>query len=249
MIEIYYSKKGTPYLWASDLHKQLEIQTPLSMWFPRMIDYGFVENQDFSRHNKIVMTANNMEKEKFDWAVQIDMAKHIAMIQRTEQGKALRQYLLNLDKKVQEGLLLSHVQMSALFDICKVLGFFTVQIFFEQEHFAMKDKPKDWWQYRAKLFGYSKKDLQSMLAALGKRYLSQRQALINLDKYELVRIATMDMFLAMGKSEDYAKNVAAFAKSIAKEIRPEIYDDRDDTPIDFKSIETKERIKEIKQYK
>lgn len=101
MLEIHNSKKGTPYVWASDLHKQLEIQTPLSMWFPRMVEYGFVENQDYSQHNKIVTLEQGGSNTKHDWAMQLEMAKHIAMIQRTEKGKAIRKFFLTCYSKVK----------------------------------------------------------------------------------------------------------------------------------------------------
>jgi phage anti-repressor protein len=134
-IEVKKSPKGTPYVMASDLHEVLQIQTKLSIWFPRMIEYGFIENEDFASQNKNVPTINGIEKVKHDWAVQLDMAKHIAMIQRSEQGKALRGYLLGLDKKVKEGELLSRPQIFALIEICKVLGFFSIQKELEADHY------------------------------------------------------------------------------------------------------------------
>lgn len=250
MIKVNYSPKGTAYVWASDLHSELEISTPLSTWFLRMVEYGFTENQDFSQHNKNVSLVQGGFNVKKDWAVQIDMAKHIAMMQRTKQGKAIREYLLGLDKKVEEGMLLTHAQMAALFDICRVMGFFSVQVFFEKEHFdsAFANKHDRWWKERARLFGYTADDLKEMMEAVGKKYKNQRQAMMNIDKYELIKIGVYDMFLAMGKSAEYALNVSQFAKSIAEEIKPDIYDDRN-MSIDFKSSKQKDIIQDIKQYK
>ena len=45
MITIYYTKKGTPYVWASELHSELNIVIPLSTWFTAMIEYGFNESK------------------------------------------------------------------------------------------------------------------------------------------------------------------------------------------------------------
>ena len=247
MIDIHKSKKGTSFVWASDLHKHLEIQTPLNQWFPRMIEYGFIKNQDYYQQNKIVELAQGGSKIKHEWAVQVDMAKHIAMIQRTQKGKALREYLLSLDKKVQEGELLSRQQILALIEICKVLGLFSVQKKLETdhfEHFKQFNKDENWWQYRAKLFGYSADDLKSALLRLNAKYQSQRQALIKLDKYELVKVATIDLFLTLGKTEEYSKNIAITAKELAKEMQIEIYNDLGGS-IDFKTDKQKEIIKEI----
>lgn len=156
----------------------------------------------------------------------MDMAKHIAMIQKSPMGKQIRQYLMNLDKKVQDGAYLTHAQISVLFDLVKALGFFSIQAYLEKEHFNVFNKPTEWWAYRAKLFNYSTDQLKQMVKAINIKYESQRQALFHLDRYELIRMAIVDLLLAMGKSETYAKNVALFAKKIAKEIKPEVYDDR-----------------------
>lgn len=250
MIAVYYSKKGTPYVWASDLHTMLEIKTPLSTWFTRMIEYGFIENEDYSQTNKKVSLVQGGYNEKKDWAVQIDMAKHISMIQRSPKGKAIREYLLGLDKKVEEGMLLTHAQVSALFDICRVMGFFSVQVFFEKEHFhnIFEGKHNIWWDSRARLFGYTAKDLKEMMEVIGKKYINQRQAIMNIDKYELIKIGVYDMFIAMGKSKEFALNVSQFSKSIAEELQPEIYDDRN-TSINFKSEHQKDIIEDIINYK
>ncbi len=74
MINIYYSPKGTPYIWASELNAELEIGTKLNTC-PRMIEYGFVENQDYSCHHKNVTTAIGIKKAVFDWAVQFPITK------------------------------------------------------------------------------------------------------------------------------------------------------------------------------
>lgn len=247
MIEVHKSPKGTPYVLASDLHKELEIATRLSTWFPRMIEYGFEKSKDFHQLHKKEQLVQGGFNIVHDWAVQLDMAKHIAMIQRTQKGKALREYLLGLDKKVQEGELLSRKQILALIEICKVLGLFSVQKKLETdhfEHFKQLNKDENWWQYRAKLFGYSADDLKSALLRLNVKYQNQRQALIKLDKYELVKVATIDLFITLGKTEEYSKNIAITAKELAKEMQVEIYNDLGGS-IDFKTDKQKEIIKEI----
>lgn len=247
-IRVYYSAKGTPYIWASALHQELEIKTPLSTWFPRMIEYGFVENEDYSQHDKKVQLAQGGYKIKHDWAVRLDMAKHIAMLQRTEKGRIIRQQLIDLDKKVNTGALLSHTQLSALFDLCKILGYFTIQEYAGKKHYDFFNNPKEWWSYRADVFGFSKKDLKEMIESLGEKYRSQRQALMKIDKYELINISVVDSLMAMGRTEEYAKNVGKFAKKIALQIKPHIYDDTNLT-IDFKSYEEKYIISKVKDSK
>jgi len=249
MIDVYYSAKGTPYVWASELHQELKIKTPLRKWFPNMIEYGFTENQDFSQMDKKVHLEQGGNTIKRDWAVTMDMAKNIAMIQRTPEGKVLRDYLLQLDHKVTQGEYLNHGQIMALMDICKVMGYFSVQEFFEKEHYEkiFKETGNNWWERRANLFGYSANELKSALLSLGVKYKNQRQALLATDKYELIRAGVIEMFIVMGKSVAFAKNIGNIAKTMAQKINPEIYNDLN-ASIDFKSEEEKLIITDLKNY-
>lgn len=250
MIDVIYSTDGKAFVIASSLRSLLEIKTPLSIWFPRMIDYGFVEGQDYLRLNNSVKSANGIKKEVFDWYVTVDMAKHIAMIQRTPKGKAIREYLLSIEHRLSEGEFLNQAQFIALFDICKVMGFFSVQKFFELEHYDafLKKNGVGWAEERANLFGYTAADLKQAMIEVGKKYHNQRQAVFNLDRNDLIRTGVIELFIAMGKSKSYAKNVGNIAKSIAEQLNPEIYNDLD-TFIDFKSPQQQTIITDIKKYK
>lgn len=89
----------TPTISGRELHRKLEIETPYHKWFPRMCAYGFTENQDFFEvMDKIVQNPLG-GRPATDHQITIDMAKEICMLQRTEQGKAVRRYLLELEKK------------------------------------------------------------------------------------------------------------------------------------------------------
>ncbi|GAC1302805.1 MAG: phage antirepressor Ant [Mucilaginibacter sp.] len=250
MISVHFSNTDLPFVWASDLHTLLEIKTKLSTWFPRMIEYGFEEDKDYMRRHKNVPSAGTIEKDSFDWAITIEMAKHIAMMQKTPKGKEIRDYLLNLDKKVTDGEFLNQQQIMALFDICKVMGYFSVQEYFEREHYEkiFKESSVNWWEERARLFGYTAQELQKALADLGVKYKNQRQAIYKLDRNDLIRIGVVDLFRSMGKSKAYALNVGNIAKIISKELKPFIYNDIN-TAIDFKSEEQTLIITDLKNYK
>ena len=80
---------------ARELHESLKIGTRFNDWFPRMVEYGFIEGSDF--YSKMSKTSSGGRPSK-DYEISVDMAKQICMIQRTPEGKAVRQYLIELEK-------------------------------------------------------------------------------------------------------------------------------------------------------
>lgn len=60
-----------------------------------MVEYGFSDGTDF--YSKMSKTENG-GRPSTDYEITVDMAKQICMIQRTPEGKACRQYLIDLEK-------------------------------------------------------------------------------------------------------------------------------------------------------
>ena len=88
-----------PTVSGRELHAALEVQTPYRMWFPRMCEYGFTENVDYSVTNIFVHHSKGGSQGYIDHQLTIDMAKELCMIQRTEIGKRCREYFINLEKQ------------------------------------------------------------------------------------------------------------------------------------------------------
>ena len=84
---------------ARELHEVLEIKTKYKDWFPRMCTYGFDENVDYRAMAQKRATAQGNETTYVDHEITLDMAKEIAMIQRSEKGKEVRQYFLELERR------------------------------------------------------------------------------------------------------------------------------------------------------
>lgn len=86
---------------ARDLHTFLENRDNFSTWIKERIDqYGFVENQDF------VSFLGNTKKPKggrpsVEYAITIDMAKELAMVERNEKGKQARLYFIECERKAK----------------------------------------------------------------------------------------------------------------------------------------------------
>lgn len=84
---------------ARELHEFLEIKTKYKDWFPRMCTYGFDENVDYRAMAQKRATAQGNETTYVDHEITLDMAKEIAMIQRSDKGKEVRQYFLELERR------------------------------------------------------------------------------------------------------------------------------------------------------
>ena len=95
MNEVINVNIDTQTVSARELHEKLNIGTRFNDWFPRMAEYGFIEGTDF--YSKMSKTENG-GRPSVDYEITVDMTKQICMIQRTPEGKAVRLYLINLEK-------------------------------------------------------------------------------------------------------------------------------------------------------
>jgi hypothetical protein plarl_12311 len=92
--------KGNQAVSARDLHKFLEITERFSSWFERMLQYGFVENIDYQGCEFFNALANQTLT---DYALTLDCAKEISMIQRSKKGKEAREYFIECEKQLRSG--------------------------------------------------------------------------------------------------------------------------------------------------
>ena len=100
LVKITTNEEGKQLVSARELHEFLEIKTDFRKWFPRMCEYGFVENIDFTRAFQKCPTLGGIQTVA-DYAISIDMAKELSMIQRTEKGKQARLYFIECEKKLK----------------------------------------------------------------------------------------------------------------------------------------------------
>ncbi|AQX84033.1 phage antirepressor KilAC domain-containing protein [Elizabethkingia bruuniana] len=89
---------------ARELHKFLEIETRFDMWTQRMFEYGFTQDTDYQCLHKNVQMPNGGFREVLDdYALTLDCAKEISMLQRSEKGKQARKYFIDCEKKLKTG--------------------------------------------------------------------------------------------------------------------------------------------------
>lgn len=100
VIPVYDTDTGEKVVLGRELHEKLKIKTPYHIWFPRMVEYGFVDGTDYFTENKNVHREDGrkMPQVQINHIIKLDMAKHIAMIQRTPEGMEIRQKLIDLEK-------------------------------------------------------------------------------------------------------------------------------------------------------
>ena len=98
LINVTLNDNQEPVVSGRQLHEALEVKTRYNDWFNRMTEYGFIENQDYRAITQKRVTAQGNSTNQVDHVIKLDMAKEIAMIQRTERGKQVRQYFIQVEK-------------------------------------------------------------------------------------------------------------------------------------------------------
>lgn len=99
LIKITENERGEPTVSCRELYKFLEVTERYSNWFNRMLQYGFVENVDYLGC-KVFNTQARQELQEH--ILKISMAKEIAMLQRNEKGKQIRQYFIEVEKRYND---------------------------------------------------------------------------------------------------------------------------------------------------
>lgn len=113
VIPVYLTDKGEKVVYGRELHKKLEMKRDYTHWVEDMIAYGFQEGIDYQefweKESDVIFGIAPFKSPQQASALgyfknhllQADMAKHIAMFQRTPQGMEIRQKLIDLEKKLQ----------------------------------------------------------------------------------------------------------------------------------------------------
>lgn len=97
LINVTLNENHEPVVSARQLHETLEVKTEYKKWFKRMAEYGFAENEDYLRVTQKCPTLGGLQ-DMTDHVIKLDMAKEIAMIQRTDKGKEVRKYFIQVEK-------------------------------------------------------------------------------------------------------------------------------------------------------
>lgn len=104
LIEVTYDS-GKPTVSGRKLHEALGIETPYTIWFQRMCEYGFTEGKDYLT-KMLDRSDGKAGKQKTDHEMTLDMAKELCMIQRSETGKKFREYFIAVEKAWNDPVLI-----------------------------------------------------------------------------------------------------------------------------------------------
>ena len=84
---------------ARELWQKLESKRQFGDWIKDRLD-GFTEGQDFTVHK--IVKGNDGRFRPTEYIISLDVAKHIAMLERNEQGRKIRQYFIEVEKQYRE---------------------------------------------------------------------------------------------------------------------------------------------------
>ena len=89
---------------ARDLHAFLKSGKDFSTWIKDRVDqYGFTEHVDYEVFTEIGENPSGGRPAK-EYALSIDMAKELSMVERNAQGKKARQYFIECERKAKDPL-------------------------------------------------------------------------------------------------------------------------------------------------
>lgn len=91
---------------ARELHAYLKSGKDFSSWIKDRIDqFGFSEGADYAKYQDLRSPESGSAKSRpqvaIEYALTIDMAKELSMVERNEQGKRARRYFIECEKRAK----------------------------------------------------------------------------------------------------------------------------------------------------
>ncbi len=240
-LQVLISKKGTQVVTATNLHQVLRLpehkyNSNLDKWLSDI--YAFRDDVRQACEMRDYAQRNLKFSKLRDYYLSVELAKLITLNSSSPVKQEYAKRLIALDDKDAHPDRLTKDQVVAVVELTKVMGLISCQKYVEREHHKSFEDTKgsvhEWWQYRADLLGYTVDELKSKMIQIGKNYKGKNllKMLMQVDKYEIIRTAVIDLFIALGKSRSYATDMGDLAKLFAREMKVEIWDDRH-SAIDF----------------
>ena len=92
-------ENGEQLVSARELYEFLGVKKDFTDWFKyRVSQYGFEENLDFTT----ILGKSTGGRPSKDFAIKIEMAKELSMVENNEKGKEARKYFIACERKLKE---------------------------------------------------------------------------------------------------------------------------------------------------
>ncbi len=253
-LQILISKKGTKVITATNLYAALQLPeqhfgTTLKKWLSDV--YEFLDDirkpaklKDFAEKK---IAGNSVIK---DYYLSIELAKLITLRSKSKAKLKYAKWLNGVQDRPETNISngLSKEQIQTVLELTKAMARFSCQQSAERQHQQLyiannNGSTTNWWRYRSRILGYSADSLKEKMQEIGKAYKgkSQRDMLLQVDRYELIRSAVIDLFMGMGKDVAEAKQLGDVAKQFAQEMNLEVFDDNKGSSL-FASTVNKELL-------
>ena len=86
---------------ARDLHAFLAVETRFNDWITRRVEeYGFEPDKDFC-YSKLSSKQGRGGQNQVDYHLSIDMAKELAMVEKTDKGRQARRYFIDCERRAK----------------------------------------------------------------------------------------------------------------------------------------------------
>ncbi|MCL2481503.1 MAG: antA/AntB antirepressor family protein [Spirochaetaceae bacterium] len=102
--EIIQSEDGKVAVSAKQLYEYLDVDTRFNDWIERKIQkYEFVENQDYVlvAQKRVTNNPKNPVTEFTDYAMTINMAKELSMVENNDRGRQARKYFIECEERLK----------------------------------------------------------------------------------------------------------------------------------------------------
>ena len=91
---------------ARDLHAFLEAGKDFSTWIKdRIAKYGFVEHHDYALYLLPNFGEKGQGRSSKEYAISLDMAKELSMVERNDKGKQARLYFIECERRAKANVI------------------------------------------------------------------------------------------------------------------------------------------------
>lgn len=108
LIKVTQNENGELLVSGRELHEFLGVGRDFTTWIKgRIAKYDFIEDADFTvisliHQNGGIKTGRGGDVKSVDYAIKLDMAKELAMVENNDKGKQARRYFIQCEKKLKE---------------------------------------------------------------------------------------------------------------------------------------------------